>query len=132
MKNAFLDLIQQADSKIEDKLPATGAKKATPMDTGLKWAPLTILLVADSSGVKTKSSFKQQALRVIVAEAILNVILMPLKNIVNRERPVGNSESFPSGHSATGFLCSQVLYEELKESNAALTYSGYTLSFTTC
>jgi len=40
------------------------------------------LLLADSSGIKTKSSFKQQALRVIVAEAILNVILMALKTLL--------------------------------------------------
>jgi len=132
MKNTLLHQIQQTDVDIERYLSNPCTKKSTPLDTGLKWAPLTVLLVLDAASYKTKSSFKQHALNFIVAEVILNAAMLPVKKIFNRKRPNGQAESFPSGHAATGFLSSQILYEELRENNAALSYSGYTLSFVTC
>src|SRR3954454_11871704 len=100
MENSLGIGIQQIDVRIQNNLPGTQTKDATPLDTGLKWTPLTLLLIADIVGLKTRNNFKQHALRFIIAEAILNVTLLPVKKAVNRERPNGNPKSFPSGHSA--------------------------------
>ena len=112
MENAMLVAIQQTDVQIRNKISNSGTNGATPLDARLKWTPLTLLLIADVVGLKTKDNFRQHALRVIIAEAILNATMLPIKKAVNRERPNGDFKSFPSGHAATGFLSSQILYDE--------------------
>ncbi len=62
---------------------------------------------------------------------ILNAAIRPLKKSMNRIRPNGDSKSFPSAHTATGFLASEILYQELKENYPALKHSGYALSIVT-
>src|SRR4051812_31215194 len=128
MENRWLLAIQQTDVRIQNSLSDPPAKGASALDTGFKWIPLAALLIADLLGLKTKNKFKQHVLCVVVAEAILNVTMLPIKKVVNRERPNGDGKSFPSGHAATGFLSSQILYEELKENYPALSYSGYVVS----
>jgi membrane-associated phospholipid phosphatase len=132
MENTLLVAIQQTDDQIKKSLSNPQIEGATPLDVSLKWTPLTLLLISDAVNLKTKNSFKQHALHVIIAEAILNATMLPVKRVVNRERPNGHPRSFPSGHATTSFLSSQILYEELKESNPALSYSGYAISFVTC
>lgn len=62
---------------------------------------------------------------------MLNAAVQPLKKSVNRIRPNGNFKSFPSAHTATGFLASEILYQELKENYPVLKHSGYALSIVT-
>ena len=132
MENTLLVSIQQSDVQIQKRLSNPSITGATPFDTSLKWTPLALLLIADVVGLKTKHDFKQHALSVIIAEAMLNATMLPVKKAINRERPNGYPKSLPSGHAATGFLSSQILYEELRGNNPALSYSGYALSFVTC
>lgn len=132
MENTLLGAIQQADVQIKNDVSNPHTKGATPLDTGLKWTPLMLLVISIMRGLKSKGTAKQQVLNFLIAEAILNTIMLPVKKAVNRKRPNGNLRSFPSGHAATGFLSSQILFEELKGSNRALSYSGYAISSVTC
>jgi len=132
MENYLLDTLQQTDGQIQNMLPLSVTKSPTPLDTSLKWTPLALLVISDAVGLKTKNKLKQQVVHFIVAEAILNAILLPVKKAVNRERPNGDHKSFPSGHAATGFLGSDILHQELIESYPVASFSGYALSFVTC
>ena len=56
-----------------------------------------------------------------------------VKSLVGKQRP-GNSDrftSFPSGHTSRAFVTSSVLYEEFKDSNPIMAYSGYSFAVAT-
>jgi membrane-associated phospholipid phosphatase len=50
-----------------------------------------------------------------------------LKTHYDSPRPDGESNSFPSGHTAVAFVGAHVIYKEFKDSNPWIAYSGYAM-----
>jgi membrane-associated phospholipid phosphatase len=127
MNNAPVRMIKEVDIRIQNSIEHDDPKN-TPVDTFLKWAPFLTLFALQSKGLKTKNDARVQVLRCVAGEIILDAVVFPLKKLVHRVRPNGdNSKSFPSRHTATSFLGSSILHEELKETLPVLSYSGYVI-----
>jgi hypothetical protein len=123
--------INTLDKQIHDNLLNEHTQKHTPVDTRFKWAPAAFLLACDAYGLKTRNNYKQHMVRIIAGEIMLNAAVRPLKKSMNRIRPNGDRNSFPSAHTGTGFLTSEIIYHELKENYPALKHTGYALSIVT-
>jgi membrane-associated phospholipid phosphatase len=131
MNNAAITTIKDVDVRIQNSLQHE-APKNTPVDTFLKWSPFVGLFALKAKGLKTKTHTRQQVLNVFTGIIILNAALAPLKKSVRRVRPNGdNSKSFPSRHTATCFLGSEILHEELEDVLPVLSYSGYAIAVVT-
>jgi membrane-associated phospholipid phosphatase len=65
------------------------------------------------------------------AHLLLNAAIRPAKKAINRTRPNGRGNSFPSAHTATAFVASEIIRQELRGNNVALQYSGYALAMST-
>jgi hypothetical protein len=50
-----------------------------------------------------------------------------IKNHYTSPRPYGGNHSFPSGHTATAFVGSHIIYKEFKDSNPWIACSGYAM-----
>ena len=58
--------------------------------------------------------------------ALMAGTIYSLKGISHRIRPdSSNKKSFPSGHTANAFRGADILYQELKNTNHILAFSGY-------
>jgi membrane-associated phospholipid phosphatase len=131
MENKVISTVKKIDKKIEENFISTNKKANTPVDTSLKFTPLGLLLAADALQIKTGSNFKKHVLQAAISELLLNAALLPLKHIAKRKRPGGGKNSFPSGHTATCLVGSELLRQEFKESNIVLANSGYCISAVT-
>jgi membrane-associated phospholipid phosphatase len=131
MNNAAVRIIKDVDGQIQDISQHDGQKN-TPIDTFLKWSPFIGLLALTRNGLKTTNDFRGQVVRSLAGEIILNAAISPLKKLVHRVRPNGDdSKSFPSRHTATCFLGSEIMHEELEEVLPVLSYSGYVIAIIT-
>jgi membrane-associated phospholipid phosphatase len=128
MKMNFLNPIKKADVSIQRELQKLKPKKHFDVDIFLKWAPLVALFALDALDKKEKDKLEKHLVEAAVAAVLLNAAAQPLKYIYKRPRPNGKPKSFPSAHTATSFLGSELLHQELKERQLALSYTGYVVS----
>ena len=131
MTNVVAGAINTVDRKIGEKVVNEAAQKQTPLDTALKWAPFALLIGYDALRVKARSSCRQHIAQMFVAQVLLNAAVRPVKKAINRTRPNGRGNSFPSAHTATAFVASEIIRRELRENSVALQYSGYALALPT-
>jgi len=126
MKRNILNRVNKIDYKVQ--LPFLKPKEKKPssgLDICLKWAPLLSLFALDAFENKSKDKFEKHLIDAAAGIIILNATVYPLKNIVKRVRPNSESKSFPSRHTATSFLGSEMLRQELRDKHPAWSYSGY-------
>jgi membrane-associated phospholipid phosphatase len=50
-----------------------------------------------------------------------------IKDRYDSPRPYGGNNSFPSGHTASAFVGSHMIYKEFKDSNSWIAYAGYAM-----
>jgi len=132
MDNAAVKMIKDVDGHIQERFLQRDAPKKTPLDTFLKWSPFLVLFALEAKGLKTKNGIGQQALNIVAGEIILNAAVFPMKTTIRRMRPNGdNDKSFPSRHTATSFLGSAIMHEELKQASPFLSCSGYVIAIIT-
>jgi hypothetical protein len=133
MKTAILQSIRQLDKKVSRIAEAHPKKTPKAVDTIFKWAPLASVFILDAAGAKTKNNLQEHFYVATTSEALMNVVLKPLKNGLHRPRPNhnGKDNSFPSGHTATAFIGAEMLYQELKEAPAPVRLSGYLVAAAT-
>lgn len=103
------------------------------MDDYTRYAPVVEMYAADILGAKSKSHWFDQTKNLVLSSIISNGASSLLKREVHKYRPGGstNANSFPSGHTTTAFTTATVLYEEFKDTNPLLAYSGYFFAITT-
>src|SRR5690348_3654371 len=128
MKMNFSDPVKKADIHIQRKLQKLRPKEHFNVDTYLKWAPLVALFALDAFGEESKDKLEKHIIEAAAAALLLNAVVLPLKNIYMRPRPNGKPKSFPSNHTATSFLGSELLRQELKDKHLASSYAGYIIS----
>ena len=124
--------LMPADKYIADgvqaKLPGFEAK----FDDYMQYAPWAAHLVMGACGVKGVSKNRWQ---VLTADALAAVMMAAtvkgLKICVNRTRPNGEEESFPSGHTAKAFMGATLLAHEYGKHSIWIPIAGYTVATAT-
>lgn len=109
-----------------------GSDFATTIDDHLWKVPLAQMYTADLLGIESKNHWFDQSKNAFIAHTINKHVTRALKDLFGKERPNGyNNVSFPSGHTSKAFTSATILYEEFKDTNPWLAYSGYVFASTT-
>ena len=104
----------------------------TKIDDYIQYAPILTMYVADIFKVPAKNTVWNQTKFLIMSEALTSGIVSLLKYTLKIQRPNnGSFNSYPSGHTSQAFVASQVLYNEFKETNKLIAYSGFLFSIPT-
>jgi hypothetical protein len=102
-----------------------------PIDDYIQYAPIAEMYIADAIGVEAKNHWFNQTVNLIISDAATGIIVYTLKNIINKRRPNGHSNSLPSGHTALAFSNATVLFQEFKDTNLAFASTGFVFAATT-
>jgi membrane-associated phospholipid phosphatase len=103
----------------------------TKADEFTQYAPIAQVYIAAILKIPAKNNWKIQTKNLFFSQVFTTAVVLTLKKSFNITRPDGTPESFPSGHTSRAFVSSQVLYQEFKDSNKLLAYSGYLFSTST-
>src|SRR3954469_819311 len=110
MKMNILKRVKNVDLSVQKPfLTPTKKKSSSTFDICLKWAPLVAVFALDALENRSKDKLEKHLIDTITGILILNAAVFPLKKVVNRARPNGESKSFPSRHTAISFLGSEIL-----------------------
>ena len=113
---------------VQAKLPGFEAK----FDDYLQYAPWAAHLAMGACGVKGVSKNRWQVLTAdAMAAVMMAATVKGLKICVNRTRPNGEEESFPSGHTAKAFMGATLLAHEYGSRNFWIPIAGYTVATAT-
>ena len=103
-----------------------GNDYGTNLDDYTRYAPVATLYIADLAGVKAENHWFDQTKNLAISMILTDVFTRAIKKNVFKIRPDGsNANAFPSGHTSITFASGAVVYEEFKNSNSILAYSGY-------
>ncbi|WP_339724750.1 phosphatase PAP2 family protein [Maribacter stanieri] len=98
----------------------------TSLDDYTRYAPVATLYIADLAGVKAENHWFDQTKNLAISMILTDVFTRAIKKNIFKTRPDGsNDNAFPSGHTSITFASGSVVYEEFKNSNSLLAYSGY-------
>lgn len=99
----------------------------------IQYSPAAIMLAIKAAGVEGRSDWKRMLTADAISTAIMAAVVNATKYTVLRERPDGSSRnSFPSGHTATSFMCAQMLHREYGETISPwISVCGYGIAATT-
>jgi hypothetical protein len=115
--------------KYRDILPITRPNphdRKTPVDDIAQLAVAPSLFIFDALGDEKHHPVDQ----FFVSVMSYGIMVLPVRYIKDHypsPRPYGGNNSFPSGHTATAFIGSHVIYKEFKDSNPWIAYSGYAM-----
>lgn len=104
--------------------------RLTPFDDIFQHASVPALFIYDAIG-QEKHHPVDQFFLTAMSYGIMVVPVRYIKGHYNTPRPYGGNHSFPSGHTASAFICSHIIYKEFKDSNPVLAYSGYSFGVIT-
>jgi len=120
------------EKEFQEKLRnSVGNDYYSSIDDYLRYLPIAEMYIADIIGVKAKNHWFDQTKYLTISIIVSDFITYRLKNWVDKTRPSGFPQSFPSGHTSFAFTNATVLYEEFEESSPILAYSGYAFAATT-
>ncbi len=81
------------------------------------------------AGVQSRSSWKELAVSNVFSAALMAGFVKSLKYTTREIRPDNTSNnSFPSGHTATAFMCATILHKEYGMKSPWYSIGGYTLA----
>lgn len=104
----------------------------THYDDILQYTPGMVMLGMKALGVKGRSSWGRMAVSDAFSIALMASVVNTLKHTVHERRPDGsNSRSFPSGHTATAFMCATMLHKEYGHISPWISIGGYTVATAT-
>lgn len=104
----------------------------THYDDILQYTPGMVMLGMKALGVKGRSSWGRMAVSDAFSIALMGSVVNTLKHTVHERRPDGsNSRSFPSGHTATAFMCATMLHKEYGHISPWISIGGYTVATAT-
>ncbi len=101
-------------------------------DDYLQYSPVAIMWGLDAVGVKPKHKFKQQTTILLLSALTSLALVQGTKEFVGRHRPdTGASNSFPSGHTASAFMCADILHHEFGDHSVWISVLGYSIAMAT-
>lgn len=123
------------DNYLDKSIKKTGTIVQPALSSAniLQFSPMGIMYMLKAVGVEGRSDWPRMITADIGAVAIMNLIARPTKYIIKRERPDGRAyNSYPSGHTATAFMCAQMLQKEYGETVSPwIGVGGYGIAATT-
>lgn len=129
----YVTYAERLDMSISDKISSGHGQ--LHFDDYLQYSPALIMWGLNAFGgpnLKPYHKFKQQT-TILAMSAITSLVLVQgTKQFVGRNRPdTGASNSFPSGHTATAFLCAEMLHQEYGQYSPWISILGYSIAATT-
>ncbi|NAS13336.1 phosphatase PAP2 family protein [Poritiphilus flavus] len=119
------DFEQELQPKINQDL-------RTNIDDYTRFAPLALMYGADALGVQAENHWFDQSKNAALSLLLTQLITTGIKRSTAKTRPNNfNDEALPSGHTSLAFASATVLYEEFKNTEPLLAYSGYAFASTT-
>lgn len=115
--------------KLKDILPITRSNphdRETPVDDMAQLVVAPSLFIFDALGDEKHHPVDQ----FFITALSYGIAILPVRYIKDHypsPRPYGGNHSFPSGHTATAFVGSHIIYKEFKDSNPWIAYSGYAM-----
>lgn len=104
----------------------------THYDDLLQYSPAVVMLGMKACGVDGRSSWGRMLASDAFAVALMASVVNTTKHTVAEWRPDGsNRRSFPSGHTATAFMCATMLHKEYGHISPWISIGGYALATTT-
>ena len=100
----------------------------TSFDDFLFATPAIVMYGADLLKIESKNDAFTQTKYLGIALVANGALTYGLKKITNEERPNGEADSFPSGHTSMAFVMATILHREFNDSNKWIAYSGYFLA----
>ncbi len=99
-------------------------------DDYMQYSPVLIMWGLNAFGnIEPYHKFKQQTTILAMASLTSLALVQGTKNFVGRKRPdTGASNSFPSGHTATAFLCAEMLHQEYGHHSPWISVAGYSIA----
>lgn len=125
--------MDQLDRLTQLKIVEQAPTFRTGVDRLLEWAPSASLLVASLLKKRKSLHIAYEAAVFLGSLALQKGAVLGLKRQTHHMRPNGSLKrnSFPSGHTATGFMGAELLRRELKEAPTALRAAGYAMAIGT-
>lgn len=124
--------LMPADKYIAGKVQTGIPGFRTSVDDYLQYAPWAAHLAMGACGVRGVSKNRWQVLTAdAMAAVMMAATVKGLKICVNRTRPNGEEESFPSGHTAKAFMGATLLAHEYGHRSVWIPVSAYTLATAT-
>ncbi len=109
--------------------------KAIPIvnyDDYFQYAPILGVYTLDLAGIKAKHSFRDKTILMAISYLLMSATIQTMKHSINIQRPDGsNMKSFPSGHTATAFTASHILFKEYKDNFPWIGIGGYGIATAT-
>lgn len=104
-------------------------RTSTSIDDFLQFAPIAVMYGSYLFKKKHKHSIGTQSAYWGISQGFSLVMVHSLKFLTQVARPYGAVfNSFPSGHTANAFVNATVLYEEFKDHDKVMAYSGFVMA----
>ena len=99
------------------------------LDNYSQYSPLGMTLILKSCGIKTRSSWLQLTANTGISTIIMASAVNGMKYSIREIRPDYSSRnSFPSGHTATAFMCATIMHKELGDKSPWYSVSAYSVA----
>ena len=122
--------IRGIDVSMRDELRYVERK--VHLDDYLEFSPLAAVYGLNLLGKKGVHDVKELTKITGYSIVITGVSVASIKLLTGKERPdESDCTSFPSGHTATAFMCAEILYQEYKDESILYGILGYTAAATT-
>lgn len=123
------------DSQLDKSIVKLGGISSPALESAniLQYSPGAVMLALKAAGLEGRSDWPRMITADGVSVAIQTAVTTVVKYTVCRERPDGRANnSYPSGHTATAFMCAQMLHKEYGETVSPwISVGGYGIAATT-
>ena len=98
-------------------------------DDFTQYSPLALTAVLKACGVKTRNNWAQLSVNSAMSAVLMASIVNSMKYGIKEMRPDNTTRnSFPSGHTATAFMCATIMHKELGHKSPWFSVSAYSLA----
>lgn len=124
------------DNYLDKRMVKLGSIKSPSLKSAniLQYSPAGIMLALKAAGVEGRSDWPRLITTGGASVVLMTSITNATKYTIRRERPIGGPpfNSYPSGHTATAFMCAQMLHKEYGETLSPwISVGGYGIAATT-
>jgi len=100
------------------------------LDDYLRFAPIAAVYSLNALGIQGKNNIGNQTAILGKSMVLTTIIAKSMKSILDVERPTGQTQSMPSGHTAIVFAAAQWMHHEYGETNPWYSIGAYTCAAT--
>ena len=104
-------------------------KFSSRSDDFTQYSPLAVTAILKACGVRTRSNWAQLSANSAMSAVIMAAIVNSMKYSIKEMRPDHTTRnSFPSGHTATAFMCATIMHKELGYKSPWYSVGAYSLA----